>query len=121
MLVLPALIALVMFAVAYPSLVVEDARSFHALGRSWRLVRGNVWRTIGTLLLSQMPAFVVFIGASLLKPGDDPWWYVPALSTAVLTLGQIGTVAATHLYAQLRGRERRFDREQLRQELADHP
>ncbi|HMA35631.1 MAG TPA: hypothetical protein VKY74_14290 [Chloroflexia bacterium] len=35
--------------------VLEDSPPVHALQRSWQLIRGAFWRTLGTLLISSLP------------------------------------------------------------------
>jgi len=42
---------LVRLALSLPALVLEQQRPMNALRRSWRLVAGSMWRTIGILLL----------------------------------------------------------------------
>jgi hypothetical protein len=43
------------FALASPALILEQQRVFGSMGRSFRLVQGAFWRTLGVLLL----AFIV--------------------------------------------------------------
>jgi hypothetical protein len=49
--------AMVVWSVAIPALMVEDAKGTKALRRSFNLVRNNWWRTLGALLVG-----LVFIG-----------------------------------------------------------
>ena len=52
LLILPGFFIAVAWALAIPVLLSEDARGSKALGRSYRLVRGNWWKTFGTLILA---------------------------------------------------------------------
>lgn len=107
LLVLVALAAAVAFAVVYlgrlgiaPVVVVLDGRFpdergagpglFAAVGRTWRLTRGNLWRTLGVLLLVQLIAGVAaeFIGV--------PLGLVAGVASAA---GGAGTVAGTLVQA----------------------
>jgi hypothetical protein len=50
---------LVLFSLATPALVLENARVGQAFGRSRRLVRGSWWRIFGITLLAGVIAFVI--------------------------------------------------------------
>jgi hypothetical protein len=50
--VVPGVVIGVLLAVAVPALVVEGGRGRHALARSWNLVGGQWWHTLGTVLLT---------------------------------------------------------------------
>lgn len=52
LLIIPGIYILVAWVLAIPVLLSEDARGSKALGRSYRLVRGNWWKTFGTLLIA---------------------------------------------------------------------
>jgi hypothetical protein len=49
LLIIPGLILITFWSVGAPAIVVERADPFGALGRSWRLVRGDAWSVFGTL------------------------------------------------------------------------
>ena len=47
------------FSVAPPAMVLENLGVFAALGRSWRLTRGNFWRLLGINILTAIITFMV--------------------------------------------------------------
>ena len=47
------------FSVASPAMVLENLGVFAALGRSWRLTRGNFWRLLGINILTAIITFMV--------------------------------------------------------------
>ena len=64
--VVPGLYLLTIWAVAAPVIVVERRGIGDALGRSRRLVRGNGWRVLATLVLAFLILMVVSVGLALL-------------------------------------------------------
>jgi hypothetical protein len=53
----------VYLSLAAPALLLENLGIFRALGRSWRLVRGNFWRTLLILFVAQL---LTLIGSAIL-------------------------------------------------------
>ncbi len=123
---------LVRWAVAVPALFAERAGPAAALGRSWQLVKGLWWRTLGILLIVyimvtviQTALGVLFLGLAGLVPGvsED---LRSALVTAASQLVQavvapIFPIAITLLYFDLRVRKEGFDLEQLAGQAAPGP
>jgi hypothetical protein len=60
----PAVWLAVAWSLAIPVLVLEDAGPLRALGRSFALVRGRWWATLGTLLVLLLASFVALLIAS---------------------------------------------------------
>jgi hypothetical protein len=59
LLVLPAFYFAVVFALAGPVLILENASPTRALRRSWDLVKGNWWRVFGIILLTYLIAGMI--------------------------------------------------------------
>ena len=59
---IPLLVLFVYWCLALPLVAIEDLDAVAALRRSWRLVRGNWWRT---LVIISVAGFIVFAVASL--------------------------------------------------------
>lgn len=57
--ILPAVWLAIAWALSYPALLVEDARGTRALRRSFRLVRGRWWPTLGVLLVGAILITVI--------------------------------------------------------------
>jgi hypothetical protein len=129
----------VSYAFATPAVVLEGTGVFQALARSYRLVHGAWWRTLGLLLLAQLIAGL--IGGAVQTPftigsfavgfaaGDDLSGWMLA---AYLALGAIGGIIAgtltypftagvtTLLYVDRRMRREGLDLE-LRTESERYP
>jgi len=80
--VIPVAFAILVFlgtrlALSIPALVVERSAPLDALRRSWGLVAGSTWRTLGILFLGAM---VVGLGASIINPV-----FVPGLFEGLMT------------------------------------
>jgi hypothetical protein len=119
--IVPGVYLFVAWAVAVPVVLVERVNGFHALSRSWQLVKGRWWATFGALLLAYLLTLVVavFIGgtlAGLIVAGaaDDGGLasvIINQLFTAlatVLTTPFFAAVVAV-LYFDLRVRKEGFD------------
>jgi hypothetical protein len=117
LLIIPGIILLVFLSVAIPALVVEDRRGTEALGRSWDLVRGDFWHTLGVIVVVYLIVAIVsgIIGAI----GGDAWalrWIFTAIAQIVTT--PFAALASVLLYLDLRARSEALSSETLRRELA---
>jgi hypothetical protein len=56
----------VMFALGPPALLLENIGVLAAIRRSWRLVRGSFWRTLGVLLVAEL--LVGFVSGVIVLP-----------------------------------------------------
>ncbi len=112
------------WAVAYATLLAERVNPWRALGRSWKLVEGNWWRTIGILFLVgllvsiiQLAIGLLFGGIAALLPGLSEEVRAGAVTvvTAVVNalVGAISPLAITMLYLDLRVRKEGVDLDQL--------
>jgi hypothetical protein len=116
LLIVPGLFLLVMFSVAVPAMVVEDARGRAAMKRSWGLVKGQFWHTAGVIAVAFLITIVV--SAILGAIGGDN----KTLSLIFDTLGRIivapfSAVVTVLLYLDLRARRETLTASQLRSEL----
>jgi hypothetical protein len=120
---------LIRWSVAIPALFAEGIGPVTALGRSWNLVRGNWWRTLGILLvvvcmvwLIQVAWFALFGGIAALLPGlsDDLRAGLVATVTTLVDaiVGAITPIAVTMLYLDLRVRNEGLDLDQLARQAA---
>jgi hypothetical protein len=114
----------VRWAVAYVTLLAERVNPWRALGRSWKLVQGNWWRTVGIVLLVWLLVTIIksaisllFGGIAALLPGLSEEVRAGAVTvvTAVVNalVGAITPLAITMLYLDLRVRKEGVDLDQL--------
>lgn len=102
MLLLPAIWLGVAWAVAVPALMAEDQHGGAALARSYELVRGRWWRTLGALLLGALLGAIVATVASQLLVGLVPADGPAELALAVRAGGAtVGALVATPLQVAL--------------------
>jgi hypothetical protein len=128
-LLIPGIYLYVAWSVATPALLAEDVRGRKALGRSWRLVRGRWWPTLGAVVVAFLLVLLVqvaigaILGGALAATGADDNVTL-ALVNAVA--GIIGGVVATPfqaavftlLYIDLRVRKEGLDVELLTRAIA---
>jgi hypothetical protein len=92
----------VKFALAAPALILERQRVIEAMRRSYRLVTGSWWRTLGILILAavlawiiggiiQTPFSLLGMGTSYYVPGAD----INAPSAADVAIASIGGIIAS--------------------------
>ncbi|MDP1847700.1 MAG: glycerophosphoryl diester phosphodiesterase membrane domain-containing protein [Solirubrobacteraceae bacterium] len=125
--ILPGIWLYVAWAFALPALLVEGVRGRGALGRSFTLVKGRWWRTLGVLVVGFILAGIVstlvqgvfLVGAFL---GDDNDAVVLLLSGIAGVIGLAITTPfqaalITVVYFDLRVRKEGFDLELLAQEI----
>ena len=94
LLVIPGIIAAVMFSVSLPALVVEGKRGTEAMRRSWDLVSGYFWHVLGAYIVAFLIAGVVNAMLAALFQG----WFLSGLAAAV---GSVLTTPFTALVAML--------------------
>jgi hypothetical protein len=105
LLIVPGLILITFWSVGAPAIVVEGIGPVDALGRSWRLVRGDAWAVFGTLLVVLL--IVLGIGillAAIATPignGETSTWIASIISTTITA--PIFAIAVTVLYYDLTG------------------
>ena len=112
------------WTLAYAALMAERVNPWRALGRSFELVRGSWWRTLGILLLVgilvsiiQFAVEALFTGVAALVPGlnDDVRAAAVTVTSALVSalVGVISPIAVTMLYLDLRVRKEGVDLDQL--------
>ncbi|MCB0114727.1 MAG: glycerophosphoryl diester phosphodiesterase membrane domain-containing protein [Caldilineaceae bacterium] len=122
---------------ATPALMAEDLGAMEALGRSWRLTGGRIWRVIGyTVLLSIITAIVVSLPAALIQQvfllaaPTLGFGLVTAASTAITSIFTVvwtplSACAVVLLYYDLRVRSEGYDLnlriQQMESQLAPRP
>jgi hypothetical protein len=123
---------LVRWSVATPALFAEGIGPVKSLGRSWKLVQDNWWRTVGIVIvvaimvgLIELALAALFGGIATVVPGlsDD---IRAGLVTSVVTLvdavvSAITPIAITMLYLDLRVRKEGLDLDQLARQAASGP
>jgi hypothetical protein len=110
LIVVPGLIALTLWSVGAPAIVVEGIGPIDAFGRSRRLVRGDAWPVFGTLIVTYLivlviEAILVGIGssigggaaivASIVSATITAPIYALAVSVLYFDLGDGGVAAGT--------------------------
>lgn len=121
----------VMFSMSVPVAVLERVAPHRAWGRSWRLVQGHFWRTLGLYLLLGVIAYFVYtamvvplellfgvIGLPILNSHPNSWHAVVIVAVVIFAVFLIliySVVAAiticsvTLVFADLRMRKEGFD------------
>jgi hypothetical protein len=126
---IPGIWLAVAYSVSIPALLIEDARGWKALTRSFRLVRGRWWPTFGVLLLGYLLITIVQTMVSLpvlgllLAGGDDPNVAVFIVGSTIT--GTISTILTTPflvavlvvIYVDLRVRKEGLDLQLMAQRV----
>jgi hypothetical protein len=101
-LIVPGIIALLMFSVVYPVIIAERKGPSGALGRSRELTRGHRWAILGGYIVYIVIAYVVVIVTQLVAVFLGP---IAVLIASLLTSAINATLAASYtasLYVNLR-------------------
>ncbi len=117
LLVIPGLIFAVFLCVAIPALIVENRRGTDAMSRSWNLVKGHFWHTVGVVVVAGLITGV--IDGIISSIGGNAWftrWVFTAIAT-VLTAPYSALVLVL-LYLDLRARSESLTADALRSELS---
>lgn len=116
LLIIPGIIFLVFLSVSVPALVIENVRGREAMRRSWNLVSGHFWHTLGAILVaaiitSLVSSIIGSIGAN---------WFVEWIFTAIAEIITVPftAIVGVVLYLDLRARKEALTAESLRAELA---
>lgn len=120
------------WSVATPALFAEELGPARALRRSWQLVSGEWWRTLGILLVVGIMTSVIqsvlgflFGGLAAVLPGLDTDLHA-ALSTSATQLASavvtpLLPIAVTLLYFDMRVRKEGYDLDELARRAAQGP
>jgi hypothetical protein len=120
----------VRWSLTVAAMMAEDIGPIRGLGRSWNLVTGSWWRTLGILLIVGILqtiisyALVILFGliATIFSTGDFRAALVQIGGTLLSALvSPITTIAVTLLYFDLRVRKEGFDLDQLAQQTSPGP
>lgn len=112
--ILPGIWLAVAWSVVSPAVVIEGASPVQALKRSFALVRGSWWYTLGVLALGTLAAIAIFIaifiplGLLVTAVGDQGGrvlLFVVIETLALVALLPFGAALLTLLYFELRSRE----------------
>lgn len=126
LLFIPGIWLSVKLCMAFPAVVFERAGPFKAIGRSWRLTKGNWWRIFGTLVVVFLIALVVNFALTAvlggIAAGSDTISEVAfaVLATLITLLTYVLTyplwaAVMTVIYYDLRVRNEGFDLQLLAQ------
>jgi len=121
----------VRFILTTQAIVLEGRGPLAGMGRSWRLIGGSFWRTLGvfalvlllSLLISAIPSLLVTFALGLLGGGVDATLRNNAIGTFISQLGLIVGLPLlfsiyTLLYYDLRVRKEGYDIELMAQQAA---
>jgi hypothetical protein len=111
-LVIPGLFLLLMFLVLTPVMVTEGIFGLAAMERSWNLMKGNLLRALGLVLVASILSSALTAGVAMLAG------FIPVIGSAVAGIAQaaanaFGTAALVVLYFDIRCRKEAFDLEHL--------
>lgn len=106
LLIIPGLILLTFWFVTAPSIVIEQKSAIDGMQRSWNLVRGNFWTTLGLVIITFLLLFVIgFLAALILSFLPD---FVASLVSNIVVNSVIGPFwAVVSAMAFFRLREQR--------------
>jgi glycerophosphoryl diester phosphodiesterase family protein len=120
------------WALVLPAIFAEDAGPVRALGRSFQLVKGEWWRTLGILILLEL--LIGILGAALGGVFSVLFTVIPGLSLAArqvlsqvasslvtAVISPIPALTITLLYFDLRVRKEGYDLEELARQAAQGP
>jgi hypothetical protein len=120
----------VRWSLTVAAMMAEDIGPIRGLGRSWNLVSGSWWRTLGILLIVGILQSIISYGlvilfgliATLFTTGDFQAAIVQIGGTLLGALvSPITTIAVTLLYFDLRVRKEGLDLDQLAQQTSPGP
>jgi hypothetical protein len=120
------------WSVATPALFAEELGPARALGRSWQLVSGEWWRTLGILLVVGIMTSVIqsvlgllFGGLAAVLPGLDSDLHAALSTSATQLVSAVVTpllpIAVTLLYFDMRVRKEGYDLDELARRAAQGP
>jgi sorbitol-specific phosphotransferase system component IIC len=112
LLIIPGLILLLMFALLTPVMVTEKIFGFAAMERSWALMKGNMLRALGLLIVTGILSSALTAGVDLVAG------FMPFIGSVVAGVVQgaanaFGAAALVVLYFDTRCRKEAFDLEHL--------
>ena len=112
LLIVPGLILLLMFALLTPVMVTEQIFGMKAMERSWALMRGNMLRALGLIMVASILSVTLTAGVDLAAG------FIPVVGSIVAGIVQgaanaFGTAALVVLYFDIRCRKEAFDLEHL--------
>ena len=133
-LIVPGLVVLtlaIFWSVAAQAAVIEGYKPIAALWRSFRLVRGNWWRTFAVWMLIVLVAFGLGIVLGLLAIPialiDEPGGILGRAANAIVGLlgsavvAPISAIAGALIYLNLRGRKEDYDLNALSEQVGIAP
>jgi hypothetical protein len=114
--IIGALIVAVFFAVAVPAFIIERLGATESMSRSWRLVSGHWWHTLGVFFVALIIAGVVNAILSALGGSNFfLYWIFTAIAQSI-TAPFVALVAVI-LYIDLRARHEGLTSDQLGSQL----
>ncbi len=120
LLIIPGLILLLGFAVLTPLMVTEGVFGFAAMERSWALMKGNMLRALGLMIVTGILSGALTAGVDLIAG------FIPIVGSVVAGAVQgaanaFWTAALVVLYFDIRCRKEAFDLEHLAQQVESGP
>lgn len=111
-----ALIVGVFFAMAVPAFIIEGSGAVDSMSRSWALVRGHWWHTLGVILVAAIIAGIVNgILTTIAGSNFFLYWIFSAIGQSI-TAPFVALVAVI-LYVDLRSRHEGLTADQLGSQL----
>ncbi len=119
------LVVYVRSVVAVPAIVLERVSGWNGLKRSWSLMRGRFWPTLGRVLLlalitgiiSSVVALIFELPGQAIDPNNTFIYNQVAGAIAAVFVGPISYIGITLLYYDVRIRKEGFDIEMLARSL----
>jgi hypothetical protein len=116
LLIIPGIIFLVFLAVAVPAFVIERLGVTESMSRSWKLVSGNWWWTLGVILVAGIIAGVVN-GIFSALGGDNFFLYWIFTAIGQLITAPFVALVSVILYLDLRAKHEGLTGAQLATEI----
>ena len=125
-----ALYLAVRWSLVVAAMMAEDIGPIRGLGRSWNLVSGSWWRTLGILLIVTILQLIITYGlgilfgliAALVTTGDVQAAVTQIVGTILnAVVNPITIIAVVLLYFDLRVRKEGLDLDQLAQQTSPGP
>jgi hypothetical protein len=123
LLVIPGIFLAITWVVFSPAIVIEDQGAVRSLSRSWELVSGRRWPTLGVFIVFfLLTGLVSSVLSRILSFGSGFTFADVVVTTAIgVVLAPITAITVVVIYLDLRARKEDYDAVALETDLATGP